>query len=74
MSAALKLVQGSSLNGRTYMTPKMIATIYGCSESTIRRRMIEMEATGRYPYGLRKVKGTEISREDFDDFVCRGGK
>lgn len=62
-------------NERIYMTPEQIAKLYNVSPSTIRRRAKEMEATGRYPFGFRRVrKYTEISREDFDDFVCRGGK
>ena len=63
-----------SLNGRTYYTAAQLAKLYGVSKTTVLKRAREMESTGRYTYCVRRLRGTEISREDFDDFICRGGK
>lgn len=55
-----------------YMTMKMLASKYGCSKSTIERRVREMERSGMYPAAIRRVCGVQISAEDFEKFCTIG--
>ena len=55
-----------------YMTMKMLSQKYGCSKSTIERRVREMERSGMYPAAVRRVCGVQISAEDFERFCTIG--
>ena len=54
-----------------YVTRKMLAVKYGCSESTIRRITDEMEASGMYPRAARRIKGVEFDDEQFEEYCTR---
>ena len=54
-----------------YVTRKMLAVKYGCSESTIRRITDEMEASGMFPRAARRVKGVEFDDEQFEEYCIR---
>jgi DeoR/GlpR family transcriptional regulator of sugar metabolism len=55
-----------------YVTYKMLAHEYGCSESTIRRRVKEMELSGMYPTGVRRICGVTVDQEQFEEYCSKG--
>lgn len=55
-----------------YVTYPMAAEKFGCSTATIRRRVKEMEESGLYPTGVRRVKGVEVDLEQLEDFCTVG--
>ena len=56
-----------------YMTYKMLAAKFKCNESTIRRRVREMELSGMFPSAVRRVCGVQIDDEQLEKF-CTIGK
>jgi DeoR/GlpR family transcriptional regulator of sugar metabolism len=48
----------------------MLSTKYACSESTIRRRVREMEESGMFPLAIRRVCGVMVDDEMFERFCC----
>ena len=54
-----------------YLTKRELASVFGCSEKTIERRVTEMERNGLYPNGVMQVGKVRVSREDFEDFLLR---
>ena len=57
-----------------FLSIKMLATKYGCSVDTIRRRVKEMRDTGRYPTAIRKICGVEVETEEFERFCVERGR
>ena len=55
-----------------YCTYKMLATKFGCHESTIRRRVKEMERSGMFPTAVRRVCGVQIDDEQLERFCTIG--
>ena len=55
-----------------YVTYSMLMTKFECSESTIRRRVREMEESGMFPYAVRRVRGVQIDDEQFEKFCTIG--
>lgn len=55
-----------------YCTYKMLAVKYGCHESTIRRRVKEMEQSGMFPAAVRRVCGVQIDDEMLERFCTIG--
>ena len=54
-----------------YVTFRMAAAKFGCSEATIRRRVKEMEASGMYPTAIRRIKGVEVDPVQLNDYCTR---
>lgn len=54
-----------------YMTKRELASVFGCSEKTIERRVTEMERSGLYPNGVMQVGKVRINREDFESFLFK---
>lgn len=50
---------------------RQLAERSGCSESLIRKRVREMEETGRYPEAVKQLGGLKVNAQDFDDFIYR---
>ena len=53
-----------------WVSMAMLSTKYSCSESTIRRRVAEMESSRAFPMAVRRVKGVEVDDEQFEKFCC----
>lgn len=54
-----------------YVTFRMAAVRFSCSEATIRRRVKEMEASGMYPTAVRRIKGVEVDPVQLNDYCTR---
>ena len=48
---------------------RQLAERSGCSESLIRKRVREMEETGRYPEAVKQLGGLKVNAQDFDNFI-----
>lgn len=57
-----------------YVTKQMLAAENNCSVRTISRIVSEMEQSGRYPMAIRRVKGVQVNREQFEQYVCSRGR
>ena len=55
-----------------YCTYKMLAKKFECHESTIRRRVKEMERSGMFPTAVRRVCGVQIDDEQLERFCTIG--
>lgn len=55
-----------------FMTYKMLSVKFSCSESTIRRRVKEMERSGMFPTAVRRVCGVQIDDEQLERFCTIG--
>ena len=53
-----------------WVSMAMLSTKYACSESTIRRRVREMEESGMFPLAIRRVCGVMVDDEMFERFCC----
>lgn len=55
-----------------YHTKRELASMFGCSERTIERRVSEMEQSGLYPRAvLAGIGRVRVNMEDFEDFLLR---
>ena len=55
-----------------YCTYKMLAVRFNCHESTIRRRVKEMEKSGMFPTAVRRVCGVQVDDEMFEKYCTIG--
>lgn len=51
---------------------QMLAAKFDCSESTIRRRVKEMETSGLFPGAVRRVCGVQVDDEQFEKYCTIG--
>lgn len=50
---------------------KMLASVYGVSEATIRRNVAQMKKTGRWPKAIIRSGGVWVDPVAYEDFLCR---
>lgn len=53
----------------TRYSTKMVASIYGTSESTVRRNLSQMRAAGLWPKAIIRQSGVWVDPEAYDDFL-----